>query len=82
MKVRILLFAILRDIVGRDEIDRDLPDGSRASDLWRDLLSEFPDLGRFQSPPMVAVNQNYEPAGTELHDGDEVAFIPPVSGGH
>ncbi len=82
MKVRLLLFAALRDLVGFDEQDVELPAGATALDLWELLRREHEGLLPFRKPPMTAVNQRYVPAETSLSEGDEVAFIPPVSGGH
>ena len=81
MKVRLLLFAVLRDIVGSDERDLEVADGARAIDLWNELRAAHPRIAPYERPPFTAVNQDYVPPETLLHDGDEVAFIPPVSGG-
>lgn len=82
MKVRLLFFAVLRDIVGTDHQELEVPDGSRAVDLWSSLRDRHPELRHYARPPMTAVNEEYMPAETRLEEGDEVAFIPPVSGGH
>ncbi len=81
MKVRLLFFAILRDIIGKEEYEIDLPDGTRAADVWSQLRQSHGELARYERPPMTAVNERYVSAEQELHDGDEVAFIPPVAGG-
>lgn len=81
MKVRLLLFAVLRDIAGRNEEVLTLADGTSAADVWETLRREHPRLSGFRQPPLVAINESYAAAGTSLHDGDELAFIPPVSGG-
>lgn len=81
MKVRMLLFAVLRDVVGADERDLEVADGARAIDLWNDLRAAHPRIAPYERPPFTAVNQDYVQPETVLHDGDEVAFIPPVSGG-
>jgi molybdopterin converting factor subunit 1 len=81
MKVRLLLFAVLRDIVGSDERLLTLEEGATAGDVWQSLRGEFPTLGAYREPPLVAVNESYAGATTALKDGDDLAFIPPVAGG-
>jgi molybdopterin converting factor subunit 1 len=81
MKVRLLFFAVLRDIVGKSETDLEVPDGTRALDLWQRLRDEHRQLAAYVRPPMTAVNESYARPDSVLHDGDEVAFIPPVAGG-
>jgi molybdopterin converting factor subunit 1 len=81
MKVKLLLFAALRDIVGQDERLLELEEGARPLDVWNDLRRSHDRLSAYHTPPMTAVNQEYAPPTTPLHDGDELAFIPPVSGG-
>jgi len=81
MKVRLLFFAVLRDVAGRSEVVLELPDGSRAADVWRRLRDEHRALRDYVQPPMTAVNESYVDADEVLHDGDELAFIPPVAGG-
>ena len=76
MQVTVRLFAGLRERAGTGTRRLDLADGSRASDVWSAL-----DLGEEPDGLLYAVNQEYAPAGRELADGDEVALIPPVSGG-
>lgn len=81
MKVRLLFFAVLRDIAGADERELALHDGTTARDVWTTLRDEFPKLAGYHAPPMVAINEEYAEPGTPLRDGDELAFIPPVAGG-
>jgi len=81
MKIRLLFFAVLRDIAGRSEDVVDLPDGARAGDVWQRLRDEHPALRDYIQPPMIAVNESYVSAEEPLRDGDELAFIPPVAGG-
>ncbi len=80
MKIRLLFFAVLRDIVGKSEADVEVPDGTRAADLWQSLRAEHAQLAAY-AQPMTAVNESYVRADSPLRDGDEVAFIPPVAGG-
>ena len=81
MKVKLLLFAVLADIVGDSMRAIEVAEGTRAIDVWGDLRIRHPELGPYERPPFTAVNEQYVDADTLLNDGDEVAFIPPVSGG-
>jgi molybdopterin converting factor subunit 1 len=81
MKVRLLFFAVLRDIAGADARELALPDGTTASEVWQSLRSEFARLADYAHPPMIAVNEAYAQPDTVLREGDELAFIPPVAGG-
>jgi MoaE-MoaD fusion protein len=76
MRVVVKLFAGLRERAGTAERALELPDGAQAADVWQEL-----ELG--EEPPglLYAVNRVYADAGRALADGDEVALIPPVSGG-
>ena len=81
MKVKMLLFAVLTDIVGDASREIEVAEGTRALDIWSDLRSKHPELEPYERPPFTAVNEEYVAPETVLHNGDEVAFIPPVSGG-
>ena len=81
MRVIVRLFARLRDITGADELVREMPAGATAADVWHVLVGEFPDMGKYESSVSAAVNADYAKMTTVLGDGDEVAFLPPVSGG-
>jgi molybdopterin converting factor subunit 1 len=81
MKVRLLLFAVLRDLAGFDEVEIDVADGTRPIDIWNELRAKHSKLAPFERPPFTAVNLEYVSPETALAAGDEVAFIPPVSGG-
>lgn len=81
MRVRLLLFALYRDLAGADELDIDLPAGATAATLVRALRARGGDLARLPEAPAVAVNRAYAGLETMLQDGDEVALLPPVAGG-
>jgi len=81
MKVRLLFFAVLRDIAGVDARELVLSEGTTARDVWQSLRGEFAKLADYVQPPMIAVNEAYAEPSTVLRDGDELAFIPPVAGG-
>ena len=82
MIVRIRLFAILRERAGRDAIELPLSSGATVADAMK-ALSELEPLGELLArlPIRMAVNRDYATAETTLEPGDELALIPPVSGG-
>ncbi len=79
MKITVLFFAQSREIVGQDQMDFEIPEGEKVSLLLKILQSQFRDLLAIKF--MVAVNSEYVENDYKLHDGDQVAIIPPVSGG-
>jgi molybdopterin converting factor subunit 1 len=81
MRVTIRLFARLRDIAGASELSRDCAQGATIGDLWRGLAGEYPDLARYERSISSAVNADYARMDQVVGDGDEIAFLPPVSGG-
>ena len=81
MRVTVRLFARLRDIAGAPELVRVVTSGTTVADLWRGLAREFPDLAPFERSISTAVNADYTRMDRVVHEGDEVAFLPPVSGG-
>lgn len=81
MRVTVRLFARLRDIAGAPELTRELPDGSTARVLWNMLAREFAELDNYQDAVSTAVNAEHTKMDQVLAEGDEVAFLPPVSGG-
>lgn len=81
MRVRLLFFAVLRDIAGRGDAELDLPEGTRARDVWQQLRARHRELAGYDQPPLTAINESYASPDDLLQDGDELAFIPPVAGG-
>ncbi len=81
MRVNIRLFARLRDIAGTGEIERQVPDGATVRTVWEALASEFPALQDYEVSISTAVNAEYSRMDAPVSHGDEVAFLPPVSGG-
>ncbi len=81
MDVDIRFFAIIREIVGRSAERRQLPEGATTGDVFDELTREHPRLERMKPVTMLMVNKAYVAHDHELHDGDELALIPPVSGG-
>jgi molybdopterin converting factor subunit 1 len=81
MRVTVRLFARLRDIAGAAELSRDVAAGATIGDLWKQLAAEYPELAHYERSISSAVNADYARMDTTVGDGDEVAFLPPVSGG-
>ena len=81
MRVTVRLFARLRDIARSGDLSREVPTGATVSDVWRGLVAEFPEMARYESSVSSAVNADYARMTAMVADGDEVAFLPPVSGG-
>jgi MoaE-MoaD fusion protein len=76
MRVRVRLFAGLRERAGTPEVELELPEGARVGDALEKMRALTDGV-----PVVMAVNQEYADPGAALHGGDEVALIPPVSGG-
>ena len=81
MRVRVQLFAGLRDLLGQPQVELDLPQGATIAQLRDQLVQEYPALGPFLPTLVCAVHEEYVPSDYELREGEEVALIPPVSGG-
>ena len=81
MRVSVLLFARLRDIAGRSEWTCEVPSGAVVQDGWQALANAHPALAPFAGSVSSAVNANFARMTSPIHDGDEIAFLPPVSGG-
>ena len=81
MRVTIKLFARLRDITGETEMRRDVEPGGTVANVWRGLVGDFPELAAYERSISTAVNADYARMTQPLSDGDEIAFLPPVSGG-
>jgi molybdopterin converting factor subunit 1 len=81
MLVTVRLFARLKEITGAAEITVEVPDGHDARALWDVLVERHPGLAPYSGSITCAVNEDYARFTTPLKHGDEVAFLPPVSGG-
>jgi molybdopterin converting factor subunit 1 len=81
MQVRVLFFGRLKDIVGKTEESAELSEGARVEDLFARYGRSFPELAQFRSSVVASVNQEFAEWRAPLSSGDEVAFLPPVSGG-
>jgi len=81
MKIAVKLFARLREIAGAGKLERELPDGATVGELVSALCAEFPRLADLTPRTIISVNREFGTPDSQLHDGDEVAIFPPVSGG-
>jgi molybdopterin converting factor subunit 1 len=81
MFVTVRLFARLRELVGASVLQRELPDGAVARTAWESLVRDHASLAEYGPVISCAVNEEYARLTTPLNHGDEVAFLPPVSGG-
>lgn len=81
MRVTVRLFARLRDLAGSGELVRDVPAPATVQTVWTALVADLPALREYERSMSVAVNADYSRMSAPVADGDEVAFLPPVSGG-
>jgi molybdopterin synthase catalytic subunit len=81
MRVRVLFFGQLKEITEVTQEETDLSEGARVEDLFERYAQRFPKLAAFRSSIAASVNQEYAGWRAPLANGDEVAFLPPVSGG-
>ncbi len=80
MQLRVLSFGRLRELIA-PEIAAELPSPATVADLWRSLRQQHPGLAAYDGAIAIAVNQSFASLSTLLAEGDEVALLPPVSGG-
>ena len=81
MRVTVRLFARLRELVGRGELERDAAGNATVAMVWADLARDYPAIAPYSKSLSCAVNAEYARMTAPLSEGDEVAFLPPVSGG-
>ncbi|HYM84719.1 MAG TPA: MoaD family protein [Candidatus Dormibacteraeota bacterium] len=79
--VRVRLFAMQRELAGTRQVELELQEPATIEDAWSSVVERFPALAPGRASVRFARNGEYAPATEPLADGDEVAFIPPVSGG-
>ncbi len=80
MQLNILLFGITKEIVGQQKLSFEMPAQSSVSHLLKSLKQTYPDLESLDAM-LVAVNNEYSAQDQLLQESDEIAIIPPVSGG-
>jgi len=81
LNVRVRVFAALREVMDKEELEVELPSGTTVTGLWERLVSDEPRLEPYGAALQFAVNHDFVGKETELQPDDEVAFLPPVSGG-
>jgi molybdopterin converting factor subunit 1 len=81
IRVKVLFFGRLREIIGRAEDSVDLPEGAPIEALFARYGASHPELARHRASLVASRNQEFAAWSTPLFSGDEVAFLPPVSGG-
>jgi molybdopterin synthase sulfur carrier subunit len=79
--ITVRLFARLREIAGAPELTVVVPERATVQDAWQSLAERFPALAAYAGTVSCAVNEDYARMNAALKNGDEVAFLPPVSGG-
>lgn len=80
-RVKVLFFGRLKEIVGRAEDSVEIADGAPIETLFSHYGAKHPEIARFRASLVASHNQEFAAWSTPLHSGDEVAFLPPVSGG-
>ncbi len=81
-QIEVKFFAVLRDVAGVPALRLEMPDTATVGDAAGILAERFAGLGRYLPRVGYAVNRSYVKADCVLQDGDELALIPPVSGGN
>lgn len=81
VRVKVLFFGRLKDVAGQSEETLDLNNASTLEQLFALYSQRIPELAKYRSSVVASRNQEFAAWDTPLHSGDEVAFLPPVSGG-
>jgi sulfur-carrier protein len=81
MIVKVLLFASFREEVGASQSTLEVEPGAKLSDVWDKLASSYPRLAPHGGTIAYAINGTYAKPNERVSEGDEIAFLPPVSGG-
>ena len=81
MRIKVFLFAGLRDRVGKGELEVEFEGAVTVSEVWDWLATTYPSAEPYAKMVLVAINEVYCQPWDKVADGDEVAFIPPISGG-
>ena len=81
IRVKVLFFGRLKEVAGHAEDAIELAETSTIEQLFSQYVSRLPELARYRSSLVASCNQEFAAWDTALHSGDEVAFLPPVSGG-
>ncbi len=81
MNVTVKYFAVCHEMLDRSEEEMELPEGATVKTILQRLEEEWPEIAEFYEVMQMSVNWEYATENTELVEGDEVALIPPVTGG-
>src|SRR5580704_9805699 len=81
MQVRILFFGVLKDLTGRGSDLLNLPEHATLGDVFIHYEEIAPRLGELAAAIAISINQEFAGPDSQLKEGDEIAFLPPVSGG-
>jgi molybdopterin converting factor subunit 1 len=81
IRLNVLFFGRLKDAIGHGQESMEIPPDSRIEDLFAHCVDRYPALAAHRKAIAVSRNQEFAAWATPLHPGDEVAFLPPVSGG-
>lgn len=81
IRVKVLFFGRLKEVVGRAEESLEFADAATIEQLFALFVTRIPELAKFRPSLVASRNQEFVAWNTPLHSGDEVAFLPPVSGG-
>ena len=81
MKIKVKLFAALAEVVGHRELELEVESGTTAGELLDSLVAEHSKLARYLDVIQVAINQEFAERNSQITEDDEVALLPPVSGG-
>src|SRR5436190_1079066 len=81
VRIKVLFFGIIRDVVGLREDSLELPAGGSLGSVFEHYAAQFPKLRDMAASTVLALNQQFSSPAAPVSDGDEVALLPPVSGG-
>jgi molybdopterin synthase catalytic subunit len=81
VRIRVLFFGVIRDVVGLREDSLDLPDGGSLGSVFEHYAARFPRLREMAASTVLVLNQQFSSPAAPVAEGDEVALLPPVSGG-
>ena len=81
MKVQILFFARLKELLHQETVEITVPENSSVSDVFKVLTIQYPEIESFRKSILIAINQEFATWETLINEGDELALFPPVSGG-
>jgi molybdopterin synthase sulfur carrier subunit len=81
VRVKVRVFARLRELIGTGELEREVPPGATVRTVWEQLVRDYPAIAPYAESLSCAVNADYARMTMAVSEGDEVAFLPPVSGG-